>query len=271
MNEGYFLPFIEAIDPRPAFPETHVSGSDTTAVDHLRQGVEITTDRFRFAGTLPVLGSGEDEHQMSVVIFGQPYEFVDAKPFQETTELNPETYIQDQSAPVFPIVLGNNTVQNSERFGAFIEPLGMGSRGFILSSSQLQSNGVAGHIQDGNENAANGSDRISGIVEINELQQFHDAFVDVVNAFGSVILHGSSSIDKSVTSLFNEASLVSRAVSKYVINQISGTDVRDIIANTTGSTTDEYVYPGYRSMGTGFTYGSCDFGVDSIAFGGLKR
>ena len=54
------------------------SGSDATVdIDHLRQGVEIINNNFRYTGTQPKLGSELDSNILNLNIFGVPKEFKD--------------------------------------------------------------------------------------------------------------------------------------------------------------------------------------------------
>lgn len=271
---GGFVPYIEASDPRPHFPTSHTSGSDTSAIDHMRQGIEITTDNQRYGGAIPLLGSGEEDNHIEIVVFGQSQEFKDNVAFEELVVFDPLLYIQNQSTLIFPIILDNASFENPETLGGFIEPLSLGSRNSLLSITEFEAHGVKGSVQNGNEDSFKKSDSVIQIIAVNERQQLRNLYVDsqaTVGASSSISLPGYSPNDETLIDPFNESQVATRAFTSGVLNAVGSPELRRALLLMTGSSTDDYVQFGYKSQGTGMVFGSNLRGTDSIAFGDLKR
>jgi hypothetical protein len=271
--QGIYKPYTEAKDPRAAFPTTGVSGSDTSQIDHLRQGVEITTDKYRYLGVYKI-GAGENDHVLQTSVYGQPSEFEVVVPFEDLTDFDPTTHIENKDAAMFPIVRNNATFLDPERFGAFIEPLSVGARDFLLQTTEFAAHTIRAHLQDGNEDTFGKVDTIQSLINTKQHAQQRSMFVDtsdnVGSSGGSVMIAGETTNDEKLVYAFDDSKSHQRAFIATVVSQISGSLHVAVLAMT-GSSTDEYVQKNELSMGKGFTYDLCQLGTDSLAFGGLKR
>lgn len=276
LGGAFFTPFIEAPTVRASFPTSHISGSYTADIDPLRQGVEIANDKQRYAGTLPKLGTGDNDHELSLTVFGQPFEFREEEPFEEIAKFDPVVYMSNTASLMFPIVLGNASFLDPERFGGFIEPLGIGSRGFILETAEFEAHTVRAHIQDGNEDSFAKTDRIVQTFRIAVSASLGDLYIDATDimgasASGSIILVGVFPESEKMIDPFNESISPSRSFLSSAIDSVGPADIVQALLRMTGAASDEYVPDGDRSMGTGFTYDLNVRGTDSLAFGGLLR
>lgn len=271
---GFFTPFVEAIVTRPAFPTSHTSGSNTTAIDHLRQGVEVTDDKHRYIGTLPKLGSGNDDHEISLITFGQSQEFLANTMFEELVRFDPVVYINDQDVLMFPLVQSNASVSDPERFGGFIEPLSMGSRDLLLSITEFEPYGIRAHLQDGNDDSFGSADRIMQSLEHTERRQVRDVYIDAASTVGSgsyISIPGEVIGDEKVIEPFDELQGPIRAIESGTLALISSPSIRAVVSAMTGSASDSFMPYGFKSQGAGYTYDFNQIGTDSLAFGGLKR
>src|SRR4030067_1905050 len=127
---GNITPFIEA--PHIRSSQLMVSGGmDTQGFDHLRQGVSIRHDSDRYAGTMPKIGTGRNDHILDVTTYGQSSEFTDDPTWDFIDLFDPVRYIQNQGAMIFPVILANGTLLDPERLGGFIEPFHIGARDLV--------------------------------------------------------------------------------------------------------------------------------------------
>lgn len=273
-SSRFFTPFVEAIVRRQSFPTTHTSGSDTTAIDHLRQGIEITNEKYKYSGMLPKLGTGDDEHKIDSIVFGQSQEFNEELYFEEIVKFDPVVYINNQNVLMYPIILSNASLSDPERFGGFIEPLTIGSRDLLPSVVEFEPNAIRGHIMTGNEDSFKKIDKITNVIRKIDRIQTRDLVVDAsstVGTSGSISIVGYFPDDEKLLDAFNESRSGVKSITSGVLSAVSSLEIRGILQIMSGASTDGYVAYGDRSLGTGFTYDFNQLGVDSIAYGGLKR
>jgi len=274
-GKDYFTPFVEAKADPPGIVLA-VSGTDTSEIDALRQGVEIQNARQRYAGILPKFGSGEDNNELDILTIGQAKEFRSAVPFEEVNKFDPSVYITSSGSLNFPSILNNASLIDPERFGAFIEPLTIGARNQLLLSSEFDAHTIKGHLMDGNEDAFNKCDRISQIYVVNPPINIHDLYIDAASLMGSssngsILLDGYFPESERRIIPFDETKNLSKTVVSGAIDAINSTDINNALLVMSGASTQEYIVAGQKSSGTGFMFGNSTYGTDSIAFGGLKR
>jgi hypothetical protein len=274
-GKDYFTPFVEAKADTPGIVLA-VSGTDTSEIDSLRQGVEIQNAKQRYAGILPKFGSGEDNNELDILTIGQAKEFRPVVPFEEVNKFDPVVYITSSGSLNFPNILNNASLIDPERFGAFIEPLTIGARNELLLTSEFDAHTVKGHLMGGNEDTFNKCDVISHIYAVNPPINIHDLYIDATSLMGSssngsILLTGYFPESEKRVIPFNETKNLSKNVISGAIDAVNSTAINNALLAMTGASTDEYITEGYKSSGTGFTFGNSVYGTDSIAFGGLKR
>lgn len=288
MAFALFTPYIEAPTVRtkvrdPVNPstigtanETYDSGSDTSGFDHLRQGRSIQNDAQRYAGVQPKMGTGDPDHYVEINTFGQSKEFNEEPLFEELLVFDPLVYINNQEALIFPVVLANATLTDPEKFGGFIEPLTIGARASLVSVQlDLEPHDIRAHLQAGNEDAW---------FKCDQIVQFKDRFKEIVPndvyidssanmGFGSgtITLPGYFPENEKLIEPFNETVTLNRTYESGSLTGTGSLDIENAILAMTGASSDSYVPYGEKSFGTGFTYDNAPDGVDSLAFGGLKR
>lgn len=285
----HFEPFIEAPTVRetirdPITPsssgtanEILDSGSNTEAFDHLRQGVSVRTDRHRYQTIQPKMGTGDPNHFIELVTFGQSKEFTDDTKWEELLVFDPVLFIQDQDALIFPVVLGNASLTDPERLGGVIEPLTIGVRALLVSpNADEEPHDVRGHIMDGNEDSFGKTSRVVDFIDFFGVNEPRDVFIDssdnVGTAGGSIQTPGVFPEDEKIVRPFDDAEFASTA---YIVSgSLTGTgsaEIENILSTSTGSNTARRLPVGARSLGAGFTYTNNPDGTDSLAFGGLKK
>lgn len=271
---GYFTPFIEAPAVAPAQPSQFESGSDTSAIDHLRQGVEITRSTHRYVSTLPLIGTGNENHEIELISFGQSSEFTVDSKFEEVDRFNPVSFITNQDTLTFPVVLDNPSYEDPERMGGYIQPLTIAARDLLTSTAEFEPHDIRAHLSDGNENSFGTMNIITNIIDLHETQSFDDLYIDSAdvmgNISGSISLMGFFPDKERTLSPFNETKFLSKT---FISGTLTGTSSYDMITNimSMSADTSTYIIDGFKTAGMGFTYDNMRYGTDSIAFGGLKK
>lgn len=172
------------------------SGSNTSAVDGLRQGVEIRTNRHLFKSNQPKIWAGNFQHATKITTLGQARSWSEYQNniawHDNIIEFNPVQYITDKEQYPFPIYFNNGPQQGEE---CVIEPLTIPYR---LEKSVVEGawpiHRVRGNLEDGNPdtNLPQGNSRTSQLIPY-EQQLVSDPFLD----FGSYYL-GAGPIDESI-------------------------------------------------------------------------
>lgn len=267
---SFFTPFIEAPAVAPLKPDPDMSGSNTIDIDHLRQGVEIVTDRQRFAGTLPKLETGDPEHQLELTVFGQSSEFTANVLFEEIVRFDPVAFIENNETLIYPVVLDNVNYEDPELLGGFIQPLSIQSRDLLPASTEFEPHDIRALLMDGNESVFRNSNRIVSQVDRLEPSSSADLYIDASDYMGDglnvVNLGGLFPEQERQLRPFNESAFLSRT---FRSGSLAGDIATALISMSNDS--DTYIVDAYRSAGTGFTFDNSLYGTDSIAFGGLKR
>ena len=275
LDVGFFVPFIEAPSVPPPKPAPGTSGSYTVDIDHLRQGVEITTDAQRYNGTLPRFETDDPEHEIQINTFGQSSEFAAVATFGEINRFDPVVFIRDSSALTFPVVLDSPSYEDPEKLGGVVQPLAIGSKDLLVSNTEFEPNDIKGHLMDGNESVFRNVDRIVSSFDPREPVQVTNLYIDASDSMGvaggSITLGGVFPEAERVIRPFDESKFLSRSV---VSGSLPSTGSYDVVAALVLMGADDdntYVPDGYISAGKGFTYDGAPMGTDSLAFGGLKR
>src|SRR3990167_8326764 len=253
MTTPFLTPLIEAPHVRQPLPAlSEMSGSDTSVIDHLRQGISIRNDRDRFDGPGPKLEAEVDGHEISVVTYGQ----------SDASLIDPE------------------------KMGGFIEPFSIPARAWLNSVTEFEIHDIKGHLADGNEDTFRKTSLITQFTtDFNEVAPT-DVYIDAVAKLGveggSIDLGGLFPDDEFSVKPFNETVTVAKMLLPTGLTGVGSSDITTALTAMTGAATDSGIPFNARSMGTGFIiadnniHGSVSLrrnviGFDSIAFGGLKR
>lgn len=120
-----FTPFDDA-QTVIYFPSPTRDGMDTSGWDLYREGVEITSDKFRFLGTQPKIWSGTTDGQIEIVTYGQSEGNIEDDPiglgakYKDLPRFDPVTFIILGPNYPMPLVFNDGPIQQNE---AAIEPL----------------------------------------------------------------------------------------------------------------------------------------------------
>lgn len=256
--EEHFSVFVEGGNPEPKIIPSLTGSIDTSAFDAFRQGIDVQTDAQRYAGTLPKLDTGDDDHSITIITFGQSKEYKDSVVFQEIDPFDPIRHIESEDALIFPVVLDDPGFPDPEFSGGFIEPLAILARTFLLSSTEFEAHDVRGLPMTGNEDTFRGTDVI-----VRAYDPAVRSSVDICYDDSGFFPSGKPFIKP-----FNETKSIGHGIPTVLI-PTSSSDIAAALLLMTGSDVDSYVRPGYISMTTGFVYDGGS--VDSLAFGGLLR
>jgi len=274
---GYFTPFVEAKTVRTTPTVMTQTGSNLSAIEHVLQGISVVTERQKYSGMLPKLGTGRLDGQIEITTFGQSKEFNENEKFEELLRFNPVTYIENPNTLIFPAVLGNASLEDPERFGGFIEPLTIDSRELLKSLQALDDDPhrIRGHIQDGNEDSFTKTSKIVQFIDNFDDSLPDDLYIDSTSHIGSlggdILIPGYFPESEKKIAPFDETITQGKVFIPGSIAGSSTGDIESAIIAMTNSATDDIPGIDYKSMGAGFTYSNNPAGTDSIAYGGLKR
>lgn len=271
---GFFTPFVEAPNVPGTRATADMSGSDTALIDHMRQGVEIITDVQRYAGTLPRLDTGEDDHTIDITVYGQSSEFIIDAKFEELVKFDPVAIIYNTASLVYPVVLDNASFNDIETIGGFVEPLTIDARNFLVSTTEFEPHTIRGTFGNGNEDAFRRSDTVVSIIDSCETVQALNLYVDASDsmgvASGAINLGGLFPEGEKTITPFNESAYLNRT---FASGSLSGSNSYGIVVAIVSMSSDSDILflARQKSTSTGFTYDNSPYGVDSIAFGGMRR
>lgn len=270
-NFSYFTPYNESPTRSRTSVSSTDSGSNTTSIDAYRQGVEVITDAQRFNGVLPKLGTGNATNEIEMCTFGQPNEFTFSSHFEEIGKFNAVAILLNSSSLTYPVVLDSPAYESPEQAGGYIQPLSIPSRDSLLSNAEFEPHDIRGNIMCGNENSFKSVDLIVDRIRCASVGQIHDLYIDAADSIGtqsgSVLLQGLFPESEKTIDRFAESTYVTR-------NMLSSSSISSDIRYALSSRSIDseiFISDGYKMSGTGFTYENSLYGVDSIAFGGLKR
>ena len=287
MTTPFLTPFIEAPHVRQPLPAlSEMSGSDTSVIDHLRQGISIRNDRDRFDGPGPKLEAEVDGHEISVVTYGQSDASLVDVAFEEIPRFDAASHIQQSSDPIFPLIIDNASLIDPEKMGGFIEPFSIPARAWLNSVTEFEIHDIKGHLADGNEDTFRKTSLITQFTtDFNEVAPT-DVYIDAVAKLGveggSIDLGGLFPDDEFSVKPFDETVTAAKMLLPTGLTGVGSSDITTALTAMTGAATDSGIPFNARSMGTGFVvadnniHGSVSLrknviGFDSIAFGGLKR
>jgi len=266
---------------------------DTTSVDPFRQGVSVTTNKYKNESLLYKLSSNNQrnvnypDHFVAQREFGQPFGFDGDVPFNDV-EGRFSTYdlttmeILDTNTVQYPVIYDNNIVEPKRENGV-LEPLAIRETVFNNSvDSPFQAHRISGELCGGNSNPEFGTIFITNDIKRKEDQQ----------KIENVMINSDCYFDaeeKAFDSVYDEATLkyitfsVPGFVSDVPQEEVTFDDTIDLTANelitetesitsllmsSPDSSRSNYLI---KSAQSGFIYGNNPEGTDSLAYGGLLR
>lgn len=162
---------------------TRTGSMDTTEIDAFRQGVEISSETYRFKGLGAKIWAGNIKGYTSIKTIGQSVSFTEYKNDKKFNDLlvkfNPVSYIELGENYPYPLIFNEGPQQNKE---ASIQPFTIPFRnGRDTNEAQDVAHQVRGSVEDGNQNNlyVNGyTDKITQFVPFYNAAQEHSPFLD---------------------------------------------------------------------------------------------
>jgi hypothetical protein len=232
----------------------------------LRQGVEIRSEQHLYQGVLPIIWTGDKNHELDFDIFGQVGEFPFTTPFKESSRFEARVFLEDSEAQMYPALSSEEYDYNDPSdVGGFIEPFTIRARSLNIESDEAHT--IKASVQSGNDELGGANMLVDRYVP--GKQQVRGLFLDSGGAAsGSVFPQPNIiSFDQKLVESFDDS-----RPKKSALRFLSlGDDMKVAIMAMEGESTEEYVEFHELSGGTGSTFDFSIRGVDSIAFGGLKR
>jgi hypothetical protein len=249
-----------------------VSGSDTSAINKFRQGVNAFGN-FERRSAMPVISPEADSAQLIPVVFGQPKTFSDNVPFQDLADFDPVLWLNDgEGTQAYPAFLGNVNLRDPGQMDGVLEPLGIRAKISMTSIDfPYESHDIRGSLQNGGEDIRGNTVQIAATYPIERpasIVPFFDADEYMGSADQTSIRIPSVFTDKrAITRPYDEVDVIE--FDKLGVT-ITGADVIGALESMRPAT-DDLLPVDNRSAGTGYTYTNTVAGVDSLAFGGLKK
>jgi hypothetical protein len=280
-----FFPFDDSRSAatKRAGQESSVSRDpmDTRGFDAFRQGVEITTEPYRFAGPGPKIWAGNIKGYSKVRTIGQSVSFTDFEnsiAWEELPRFNPVSFIQLGDAYPRPIVFNEGPQQNKE---AGVQPLTIPFRSpeshveFVENAHAIRGNVEDGNSDNRKQNGANS--RIEQFIDLKESTDLVPFLDDGVEYFGTLI---PTSI--VVPAFLNDGDATITPFDdvgdEQLVNQLNTSDTTflTVLRSSSSINLDEDLRQthGIRSATAGAdVYGPSQgrYGTDSVAFAGYFR
>lgn len=287
-------PYVEA--PTVRIRATPTSGSDTTAIDPYRQGVELTIDKYRYQGPMK-LSAGTPDHSMYDAVFGQVDHLEPVTEFADADEYTARLFLTASEATCIGQPISNLQGSFAELYDGVLEPLEIRS---IAAHSSIDfpypAHGIYASFQEGNPDLFDRSEQITDIKKVSVAQGL--AYIDAQDTFGSATLPGYVSEQSPAIVPFIDV-VHSRSIEAVHAGAVAGASpsliddvdmamvlvgassslepmlLIDEISMTAGMT---YAVPVRKELlsGSGTVTGyklrrPYSLGTDSIAFGGLLQ
>ena len=292
----------------PGYVAGSASGSITSEIDRFRQGINISTPKYRNLGMGPAIDSGRDDFTVINLNEGQPKLFDDNtvfadKPsfenvsatdgllaFVQGTITSADISSPNSDQPILQVSKGYNTtypfagaieviesklpIFNNKIYSRSLDPAGNDTR-----------LGIKASFAGGNDYYLKGSDQVQTLIPLTETAQ--NPYHDKSNAFVSVIFNNTSSIiltpnDRHRRGLqvkapsapspspFNETVFINKQIKKAELTTHMEQSMKTALLKLSGST-DRMIPDGFKSSTTGFIFSNDGINLDSIAYGGLNR
>jgi hypothetical protein len=252
-------------------PDPTRNGYDTSGWDIYRQGVEVSTNKFRFMGSQPKFWSGDTRGFSSLVTYGQTPGVIDSNTlgleskYEDLPKFNPTAYITLGVAYPMPILFNDGP---SEKFEGSIEPL---SIPFKKDSNEgpFYVHSMRAEIESGN---------VHGVVV--RSAEVTEQFVDLVPSESTVFFldegadyFGNVPRDPFVADNLAALQPFDDTLPDSLGNNLQSTDpVLRMIARGNDSQDNDNLLPyGKKSTAAGASYygpNAASYGTDSIAFAG---
>lgn len=270
-----FSPFNDTDMPRVRqmilSNEVAEQGMDTRVIDAYRQGVSVITQRHRFAGMQPKIGTDSSCHYVKITTYGQSRDFtqyqnspifIDQDKFDTLSFMdNPEVY--------YPIILNDGPQQQEE---AQIEPLTIPFKKEEYFE-KYKVHDFHGNLEDGNEShlLGRGNNRIQQFVPYKTSIEINPFIDEGSQEIGGIVYDGYASFSEVKLEPFNDT------VVEEIVKQVESDNTEFLLAlQALDYDLSEDLRETFdRKSATAGTsvYGpnQARYGTDSIAFGGLMR
>lgn len=249
------------------------TGSDTSEIDGFRQGVELISPKDYYTGIVKI-HSGYPDHQIPTIDFGQQRIRTDqSQLFKEVSTYNVYSYINRRqsfsSASEIQAFSGSRAIVftdidsiKSMNYDGVIEPLVIRRDipKFAIEQRVL-SHVIKGDFAAGNCDLRLSSEHVTNFYDVAKIGsvQFLDSKNYVLGGIGGYVSASYASASfRDDTQHFNG--------NLYTANFDEG--MKSALYRMTSSD-DSYLSYNRRSSSTGFYYS--EYGIDSIAFGGLAN
>jgi len=267
---------IFPLSQEPVSSSVPKSGSNTSDIDHLRQGIEIINNNFRFIGVQPKISSNSEDNFIEIDTFGIAKDFDDETVFQDIPKLDPKTYLQDADGSAqYPAILQNVSLREPNQMDGVLEPLTIRSKVAMTSIDfPFEAHDIKATLMDGNTDAFGRTDVIEQFIE-KKNPRISDPYLDSINSFGltargSVLLEGvvsdkvkeihafdETAFDQFLSSSITAGSLIKTAISMSHRQSGSYFDLGLIDYNKKSSAAGNFYFSAVKE------------GTDSIAFGDM--
>ena len=287
-DKSEFTPFDESragAIQRAAYDSTITDrkGTDTSAIDSFRQGIELTSQAYRFKGLGAKIWAGNVEGYTTVRTFGQSPSFTDFEgtiAFEELPRFDPVSYLILGPGYPLPIVFNEGPQQNDE---PGLQPFTIPFRNAKQDIEGTEkARGIHASLEDGNQdlNHIDGrNSRVEQFIPFETAAVVIEPFLDEGQEYygsavsGSIVIEGFLWEDEGIIAPYDDEG------NQKLINRLNTTDAEMLrILSTTSCSfnvdDDLRGSYGHRSAPAGSdVYGldSARAGTDSIAYRGMIR
>ena len=247
-------------------------GIDKRAYLPHRQGI-YAKGNFEKRNSLPVLGPDVQNITIEQNTFGQGKTHSDSSVFHDLANFDAVSYLRDTTGTqVFSVVLADASTTTPDQMNGVIEPLPIRTVASLTSIDEpFEFRSIKGEFGNGNLDSFRKSDSVESIFSISP-PAVKDPYIDSAHLFGdvdagSVKVPGYFPDDEKIVFPFDDDDDI-KTTKKGIT--ASGGDML-VALRAMSPASDSLIDDGFKSAGTGFSYKNSRSGIDSIAFGGLKK
>lgn len=315
ITSSSIVSFSERTRPRgrynphaPGYSTGAGSGSMTSEIDRFRQGINISTPKYRNLGLGAAIDSGRDDFIVVNLNEGQPKLFDDNTVFTDKPNFENISATDgllafargvitsaDISSPNSdqPILQASKGYNVTAPFGGSIEVIEsklpiFNNKIYSRSLDPIGNDtrlGIKASFAGGNDYYLKGTDQVQTLTPLTETAQnpFHDkgnTFVSVKSGIVTASIMTPNDRHRRGLQIkapsaptvnpFNETVFINKQIKKAELTTHMEQSMKTALLKLSGST-DRMIPDGFKSSTTGFIFSNNGINLDSIAYGGLNR
>lgn len=247
------------------------------------QGVSAKNKKPSGNRVLPLMGTGLDDNIVEVLNYGQPQEFKANEAFEDIASFSKSSigankvadtsaidFINSGDKQTYALNLINKAHDDPSQFDGVIEAMTIRE---VLSNTSIESpviaKSVKGVVSDGNIDTLGKSSNVTNLLPF-ATSSAPNAFLDGGERMADIFIPTAVWEKEENGEPFDETQSSKRNINTQMLLLSASSDMISAIA-ALNPQTEQYPPAGFKSSRTGFIFNNGALGVDSIAFGNLRK